>query len=411
MDEDGKTATPQRILTLSFMLIAFLVTLLGGTALYYQHEDETCKSLSSTFELGFGSCVAWELNDGKLLEGHPVKAGDKVALVVDGVPLAFAQIFERAGGKLDVTFHLSRGTDIVEPQRPTPMPSSSVDTVKERAAAQDAEAGNSAEEAPTPPSTGPPTPIPTPAPIAAATPTSMPPSSSTSISTTGPSVRSLSDLMVEIRPDSAGLAPTRVSLCRSPTTTVGMQGCFHAAGSFRIFHPRLIWIGAALAFSFTVWLCLLAYFTNIIKVPGTSKYSLSRTQLLFWFTIVTMGYLAIYFLTGRTEGLLSVRTLALLGIYGVSSGIAISTDLKDPPTGKSYGFWNDILSEGEDGNVAIQRVAAITWSFILGAILIQSVFQRFVLPDFENAQLALAGFSSGAYAWLKRGPSPDGKAH
>ena len=140
-------------------------------------------------------------------------------------------------------------------------------------------------------------------------------------------------------------------------------------------------------------------------------FSLARTQMAFWFFMVLASFLVIWLITGDTDTI----TTGVLVLIGISAGTALGSTAIDssrrsdatqpPPTQKSEGFLNDILSEGKKG-VSFHRFQIAIWTIVLGFVFLRSVLNDLAMPDFDANLLTLMGISSGTYLGLKLPEQP-----
>jgi hypothetical protein len=89
----------------------------------------------------------------------------------------------------------------------------------------------------------------------------------------------------------------------------------------------------------------------------------------------------------------------LLGLQGATLLVATGFGRSQTPCGPSQGFFNDLISEGGDPEIA--RLQMLVWNFILGLIFIwQSIFQ-WTMPTFDPTLMTLLGISSATYVGFK----------
>jgi hypothetical protein len=184
--------------------------------------------------------------------------------------------------------------------------------------------------------------------------------------------------------------------------------------------------------SIAVFLILLYIFfrlaagTSLLRDPGISQghmpgftvlwrrpspdtklgpYSLSRTQMAFWFFLVITAFVLIWMIIGDTDTI----TPGVLVLIGISAGTALGATAIDsgkrkttpePAVGEeSRGFLNDILSDGT--GVSFHRFQIVVWTIVLGFIFSRRVLNHLTMPDFSTNLLTLMGISSGTYLGLK----------
>lgn len=209
-----------------------------------------------------------------------------------------------------------------------------------------------------------------------------------------------------------GTARSSIKLC--PTLNASKLPCQDMANaSLRIYHPWLLGIGILLLISFALGLIWMCRNTGIIRDPANGTYSLARTQVMYWFALITTGFFFIYMSTGQYVGVLNGQMLGLLGIYSATGWFAAarSAPIIDPKKRAvtnapqtDGSFLAELLTDGNSGEAAafgIHRLITVVWSIILGAIIAQAVVGENVFPYLDNQQLLLAGITSGLFAMMK----------
>jgi hypothetical protein len=138
-------------------------------------------------------------------------------------------------------------------------------------------------------------------------------------------------------------------------------------------------------------------------------FSLARTQMAFWTTIVAFAIIYIYFATGYMPEV-SNTTLVLLGIsasttvfgYLIDNNVANSNTRTPGQEGDkccSLGFFRDIVSD--NGVPGIHRFQNIVFTLLLGIIYFYKVSHNLQMTEFSTNLLLLMGISSGAYVGVK----------
>lgn len=220
---------------------------------------------------------------------------------------------------------------------------------------------------------------------------------------------------------------------------------------------------------FIVALCVFGYLakkTGIIRDPSPEDapkrpYSLGRSQMAFWFFIVSVSYVFIWMVSSDLESL----TESALGLIGISTGTALTaavvgsskrndtksklqthekekkvldTELEElkkqiaattpPPSDLkvkeaekkarldqvnleihdlqstmapeiSQNFFVDILNDAD--GITLHRFQIFIWTIVLGIIFIASIYNNLAMPQFSGTLLALMGISGGAYIGFK----------
>jgi len=166
------------------------------------------------------------------------------------------------------------------------------------------------------------------------------------------------------------------------------------------------------------------------------SFSLSQTQMTWWFWIVLSSFLYIAWTRWDIFGGMNEQALTLTGIgVGTAIGAAIIDQskkdkagplkdltealakIKDPATPpadlpawiakfnaaaarlRSVGFLADILSD-VDG-ISLHRFQSFAWTVVLGGVFLISVFSAGQMPTFNGYELTLLGISAGTYLGLK----------
>lgn len=132
--------------------------------------------------------------------------------------------------------------------------------------------------------------------------------------------------------------------------------------------------------------------------PVRGSYSLSRTQLVLWFTFSVATGLFLWLLYGdlrRIDGSL----LWLLGISVGTAGVSWAADRDSPVQGvykPSKGFWVDVLT-GPDDRGQVHRFQAVVINLLLLIVGIFHVAQQLSYPVFDSSWLIFLGISGSAY--------------
>jgi hypothetical protein len=137
-------------------------------------------------------------------------------------------------------------------------------------------------------------------------------------------------------------------------------------------------------------------------------YSLSRTQLAVWTTVISSTYIY-QVLCHNCVGTINVTALVLMGISTGTTAIASLVDTNDIEDNKlrhqdqpSKGFFIDILSDSN--GVSIHRFQNLIWSIIAIIIYVYKLNNSILsncLPELDTTLLALTGISNATYLTLK----------
>ncbi len=221
-----------------------------------------------------------------------------------------------------------------------------------------------------------------------------------------------------------------------------------------------------LVLSLFLWL---AKASSIIRDPSKlplrqRTYSLGRTQMAFWFFIVTVSYVFIWMITSDLESL----TESALGLIGISAATALGAVVVDsskrndaeskrqdlekekavlqtrlnelgpqiaaspPPTNlsdlkreeaeKNAPRLAQVKKEIQDltaamtpqqsagfwndiltdaNGISLHRFQMVIWTIVLGFIFAASIYIKLAMPQFSATLLALMGISSGTYIGFK----------
>ncbi|MBY5666197.1 hypothetical protein [Rhizobium leguminosarum] len=150
------------------------------------------------------------------------------------------------------------------------------------------------------------------------------------------------------------------------------------------------------------------YPTSQFADRAVGPYSLGRSQMAFWLFLVIAGYVFIAMSFDLYYGLLSNEILWLLGISGATGLGSVLINAGTAEGRTSRGFVRDVLSV--DGAPQLQRIQAIAWTLILGALFVWTAARDFRLPAFDPTLLLLMGLVSGLYLGFKAQEEAKGEA-
>jgi hypothetical protein len=120
--------------------------------------------------------------------------------------------------------------------------------------------------------------------------------------------------------------------------------------------------------------------------------------LAWWLTICVGCFAYLWALMGEHRNIISGSAPILLGLQGTTLLVAAGVGRTNAPR-PSQGFFNDLISEGGDPEIA--RLQMLVWNFMLGVVFIwQSVFQ-WTMPTFDPTVMTLLGISSATYVGFK----------
>jgi hypothetical protein len=167
--------------------------------------------------------------------------------------------------------------------------------------------------------------------------------------------------------------------------------------------------------------------------PLRRAFSLSQSQMAWWFFLVLAAYLYLFIMTGDINTI-STQALTLMGIgTGTALGSAMINSLNPYPALTAFqnavtklaaakaanpqvaadvaaaqatvdstarnlaseGFFTDILTDA--AGISLHRFQSFVWTLVLGVVFIVEVAVRQSMPEFDTTMLALLGISAGAY--------------
>jgi hypothetical protein len=162
----------------------------------------------------------------------------------------------------------------------------------------------------------------------------------------------------------------------------------------------------------------LAAYTTILKDSDVDKpsekdkmYSFSRTQAMWWTTIVAFCFIVGCGAAANHIIALNATCLILLSIGVSTSVVGRVIDSSDKSKGNprfqdtigTQGFFNDILMDSEHTNISVHRFQSLIFNVVFGIIFIISFFDsnQIEFPTFSDATLGLLGISSSTYLATK----------
>ena len=149
-------------------------------------------------------------------------------------------------------------------------------------------------------------------------------------------------------------------------------------------------------------------------------YSLSRTQLAVWTTLIASTYIYEILCRDCSNAGLNTTALILMGISTGTTAIASLMDSNEIQKGQtrhqdqpSQGFFTDILSY--ENGISIHRFQTVIWTVIAIIVYMHKIFMNDLvecLPDLNQTLLALTGISSATYLTLRgrENSNPSGNA-
>jgi len=171
----------------------------------------------------------------------------------------------------------------------------------------------------------------------------------------------------------------------------------------KIYVDWTTWVWLALLVALSAAIVISAIYTDMLRdgapIEGIRQpYSLSRTQMAWWFFLIVLSYVFIWLVTGDRDSI----PPSLLGLMGISAATALAASAI--PTGgarrASQSWWRDLVAD-ENGIVALDRLQIVVWTIVLSGIFLTSVIWDLTMPEFNTTLLALMGISSGTYIGFK----------
>lgn len=182
-----------------------------------------------------------------------------------------------------------------------------------------------------------------------------------------------------------------------------------------VYRMSLVMLGGAGALCLIAALVLLARSTTLLRDHAErpdAPYSLARVQLAMWAVLVFFGFVFIWLVLGRMNGILNESVLVLLGISATTGLVATQMPTRsaapaaaagdpapvaEPP--KSQSFFRDILYDG--AGPTLPRMQMLAWSVLLGVIFVWNVLTGFTFTEFDTNLLIMLGIAGSSYVAFK----------
>lgn len=168
------------------------------------------------------------------------------------------------------------------------------------------------------------------------------------------------------------------------------------------------WSPVALLLVLYVWAVLiyLARHTALIRDDALEStplvqrtFSLSKTQMAWWFSIVFASFIFLWLVTGEVPTI-SPQALALLGISSATTMASTGIGAGRLSGGGTAGeLFLDLLSDNH--GVAIHRFQMVVMTAALGLIFLFDVVTKLTMPEFDASLLTLMGLSAATFVGLK----------
>ncbi|MBS1560204.1 MAG: hypothetical protein JSS89_01225 [Bacteroidetes bacterium] len=179
----------------------------------------------------------------------------------------------------------------------------------------------------------------------------------------------------------------------------------------KVIHLDRFYIASAVVIFFIVFFVNRALNTTMLR--GTSEsdsgkegaYSLSLTQMAFWFMLVVISSIYLYTITTlyvpistSVLGIITISTASALAAAGIeltkrSTAAKNNTTVEQRPT---HSILTDITNDGS-GGLSLQRLQVVVWTVLFGFYYCYRVWATVSIPDIDNSMLILMGLTSAAY--------------
>ena len=135
-------------------------------------------------------------------------------------------------------------------------------------------------------------------------------------------------------------------------------------------------------------------------------YSLSKSQLFFWFVLIVASTLYLWVVTGdyipisdTALGILAISSLTSLSAAAVDTHKNKGNDTNSNHLKWSKNYFVDILHD--ENGFSLQRLQIFVWTLLFGCYFIIQVWKTLSIPDIDPSMLILMGISSGTYVGFK----------
>lgn len=141
------------------------------------------------------------------------------------------------------------------------------------------------------------------------------------------------------------------------------------------------------------------------ETSGIPAYSLAKTQLWYWSSIILFSFFVIWYITDDLNTI-EPSSLILLGISLGTSGVSRVIEnagttgaAAAPAKYPSGGFWTDLLTES--GAVTVHRFQIVMFNLVIGFFFLFKMFGTLRMPVLSDTLLLLMGLSLATFTTLK----------
>lgn len=172
------------------------------------------------------------------------------------------------------------------------------------------------------------------------------------------------------------------------------------------------------------------------NAPLRRPFSLSQSQMAWWFALVIAAFIFLYFLTGDFNTL-TAQALTLVGIgTGTALGAVMVEKTKTDPVQQDFAnvltriaqleaaaaapaVLNPVYAKRDElagklassnfivdtltdvNGVSLHRFQIMAWTVVIGVVFCIEVYRNLALPTFDGTILAILGISAGTYLGFK----------
>lgn len=180
----------------------------------------------------------------------------------------------------------------------------------------------------------------------------------------------------------------------------------------RIIHTNRFYAASVVVLAFVIFFTIKARSTTMLRAAspedGTNSegaYSLSLTQMAFWFMLVVISSIYLYTITSlyvpismSVLGIITISTTSTLAASGIDltkRKNAVRTG-STVPIRQTRSMWKDITNDGS-GGLSLQRIQVVVWTILFGFYYCYRVWATVSIPDIDSSMLILMGLTSAAY--------------
>lgn len=188
----------------------------------------------------------------------------------------------------------------------------------------------------------------------------------------------------------------------------------HSAGysmQIEVIHLDRFYIASAVVILFVIFFVNRTLNTTMLR--GTSEsgtgnegaYSLSLTQMAFWFLLVVASSIYLYTITtlyvpisSSVLGIITISTASALAAAGIDLTKRSKAEKNNVPAPQrqTHSILGDITNDGS-GGLSLQRLQVVVWTALFGFYYCYRVWATVSIPDIDSSMLILMGLTSAAY--------------